>query len=48
MTDLDYDLAAVKAKRFGAEAVFHSVDKLLADSRIEAVDIASLLNSIWS
>ena len=40
VTDLDHDLAEAKAKRFGAETVFENVDKLLADARIEAVDIA--------
>ncbi len=40
VTDLAADLAEVKAKKYGAERVYESVDKLLADSSIDAVDIA--------
>jgi len=40
VTDLAHDLAETKAKKYGAEKVYDSVDKLLADSNIDAVDIA--------
>jgi predicted dehydrogenase len=40
VTDLAADLAEMKAKKYGAEKVYESVDKLLADPRIDAVDIA--------
>jgi UDP-N-acetylglucosamine 3-dehydrogenase len=40
VTDLDHGLAEVKAKKFGAQTVFDSVDELLAEPTIEAVDIA--------
>lgn len=40
VTDLAPDLAQLKAKKYGAERVYESVDKLLADPSIEAVDIA--------
>jgi len=40
VTDVDAELAEVKAKKFGAAKVYETVDKLLADPAIEAVDIA--------
>lgn len=40
VTDLSKELAESKAKKYGAEKVYDSVDALLADPRIEAVDIA--------
>jgi predicted dehydrogenase len=40
VTDLSAELAQEKAKKYGAEKVYDSVDKLLADPAIEAVDIA--------
>ncbi len=40
VTDLSRDVAEVKAKKYGAETVYESVEKLLADPKIEAVDIA--------
>jgi len=40
VADLARDLAEAKAKKYGAETVFESAEKLLADPRIDAVDIA--------
>ena len=40
VTDLSPELAELKAKKYGAGKVYESVEKLLADPSIEAVDIA--------
>ncbi len=40
VTDLAADLAELKAKKYGAEKSYDSVDKLLKDPAIDAVDIA--------
>lgn len=40
VTDISRDLAEVKAKKYGAGKVYDSVEELLADTEVEAVDIA--------
>lgn len=40
VTDISKDLAEMKAKKYGAGKVYDTVEKLLADPEVEAVDIA--------